>query len=149
MIDGVNNEQSIPKLAAREKRSTESELSLLFEELSCGGTKPGVLSLVLDHSDVYVAKLTCDGFPQPLSSLKPPQYTQMKYLELLAQCNSITLDISREMAAKVEQATQSQSSSKLSFKYRAGYVTASRMKAVCRTNPGNPAQSLIKSIRYP
>ena len=84
-----------------------------------------------------------------LSSLKEPSYLQLNYLELLAKCESVSVDISKEMAEKVEQATRSQSHSKLWFKYRAGRITASRMKAVCRTDPGNPAQSLIKSICYP
>ena len=104
MIDGNNNEQPVPKVAPRGKRSTETELALLFGELSCGGTRPGVLSLTSDHCAAYVTKLMCDGFPQPLTSLKQPQYVQMNYLELLAQCDSVTLDISGEMAAKVEQA---------------------------------------------
>ena len=94
-------------------------------------------------------KSLCAGFPQPLSSLKEPSYLQLNYLELLAKCESVSVDISKEMAEKVEQATRSQSHSKLWFKYRAGRITASRMKAVCRTDPGNPAQSLIKSICYP
>ena len=149
MIDGATSTQLNPKLVTRGKSSTKSELASLFEELSCGGTKPGILSLTSRHSDVYVPKMMCDNFPQPLSSLNQAQYIQMNYLELLAQCNSITVDISSEMAAKVEQATRSQSSSKLWFKYRAGRITASRMKAVCRTNPGSQAQSLIKTICYP
>ena len=53
------------------------------------------------------------------------------------------------MAGLVEKAIRSQSQSKLWFKYRAGRITASRMKAVCRIDAGNPAQSLIKSICYP
>ena len=43
MVDGVNNAQSIPKVAVRGKRTTKSELVSLFEGLSHGGTKPGVL----------------------------------------------------------------------------------------------------------
>ena len=84
-----------------------------------------------------------------LSSLKEPSYLQLNYLELLVKCESVTIDITREMAEKVEQATRSQSHSKLWFKYRAGRITASRMKAVCHTDLGNPAQSLIKTICYP
>jgi len=41
--------------------------NLSFEELSCGGTNPGVLSLVPDQSD---AKIIFDGFPQPLSFIE-------------------------------------------------------------------------------
>jgi len=81
-----------------------------------------------------------------LSLQVQPRYTQMSYLELLAECKCVTLDISKEMAEKVEEAT---SNSKLWFTYRAGRITALRMKAVCRTDSGNPSQSLIKTICYP
>ena len=80
-IDGANNAQSIPKVAVRGKRSTESELVSLFEGLSRGGTKPGVL-LTPDYSDTYVPKPMCDGIPQLLSSLKQLQCMPMNYLEL-------------------------------------------------------------------
>ena len=33
--------------------------------------------------------------------------------------------------------------------YRSGRITASRMKAVCHTDPGKPSQSLIRQICYP
>ena len=150
MIDGKETQQKAdPKVVVTGKRSTESELALLYEGLSCGGTKPGVLSLIPKHSDMYVPKSLCDGFPKPLCSLKQPCYTQMSYPELLAECECISLDISKEMAEKVKKATRSQSNSKLWFTYRAGRITASRMKAVCRTDSSNPSQSLIKTICYP
>ena len=50
------------------------------------------------------------------------------------------------MSKAVEEATRDQSQSTLWYKYRAGRVTASRMKSVCHTKP---AQSLIKCICYP
>ncbi len=53
------------------------------------------------------------------------------------------------MAHSVEKETTLQSNSKLWFMYRAGRVTASRMKAVCRTDHSKPSQSLIKTICYP
>ena len=53
------------------------------------------------------------------------------------------------MAQAVEKETRKQSKTALWFKYRAGRVTASRMKAVCHTDVTNPAQSLVKSICYP
>ena len=150
IIDGKDEQQrNDPKVPERGKAPTESELELLLENLSCGGTKPDMLSLFAKISDLYVPKSLCAGFPQPLSSLKEPSYLQLNYLELLAKCESVTVDITREMAEKVEQATRSQSHSKLWFKYRAGRITASQMKAVCHTDPGNPAQSLIKAICYP
>ena len=96
----------------RGKALTDSELQLLFENLSSGSTKPGILSLVLKFSDSYVPKSLSAGFAQPLSSLKEPSCLQMNYLELLTKCELVTVDISGEMAENVEQATRSQSHSK-------------------------------------
>ena len=73
----------------------------------------------------------------------------MEYHRLIKVCESTEINITDEMAVAVESATRSQSNSKLWFRYRAGRVTASRMKAVCRTDATNPSQSLVKSICYP
>ena len=64
-------------------------------------------------------------------------------------CKSASVEVTEEMAKLVEKATRSQSQSKLWFKYRAGRITVSRMKEVCHTDAGNPAQSLIKTVCYP
>ena len=94
-------------------------------------------------------KSSCSDFPQPLKSLKQSSYVDLDYHELLKTCESASVEITEEMAKVVEKATRSQSQSKLWFKYRAGRITASRMKAVCHTDAANPAQSLIKTICYP
>ena len=73
----------------------------------------------------------------------------MEYHRLIKVCESTEINITDEMAVAVESATRSQSNSKLWFRYRAGRVTASRMKAVCRTDATNTSQSLVKSICYP
>ena len=66
-------------------------------------------------------------------------YTVLKN-ELLAACETMEISITCEMAQSVEKATKDQSSSRLWFKYRAGRITVSRMKAVCSTDPAHPAQ---------
>jgi len=129
--------------------STESELEDLFHNLSCGGTKPLVLSLVPQYSDSYVPKSSLESFPKPLKSLQQSQYLKLSYNDLLDICESTEIQVTDDMAKAVEKETRSQSSSKLWYTYRAGRVTASRMKAVCHTNVANPSQSLIKSICYP
>ena len=73
----------------------------------------------------------------------------MEYHELLGACQSVSLNVTQEMADSVEVATRDQSKSKLWYKYRAGRITASRMKAVCHTDASKPSQSLIKTICYP
>ena len=130
-------------------RSTEAHLALLFENLSVTGTKPGVLSVVSAYFEQFVPTSANKDFPLPLTSLKNSQYVEMKYDELLKECQSVSLSVTDKMAENVEAATRDQSKSKLWYKYRAGRITASRMKAVCHTNPANPSQSLIKGICYP
>ena len=49
----------------------------------------------------------------------------------------------------MESATREQTKSKLWFQFRAGRITASKMRAVTRTDPSYPAESLIKSVCYP
>ena len=62
VIDGNEQQRGDSKVPVRGKKSTESELALLFENLSCGGNKPGILSLVSKFSDSYVPKSLCAGF---------------------------------------------------------------------------------------
>ena len=81
--------------------------------------------------------------------LHKPSYMELEYHELLEACEAVKVDITREMALAIEKETRLQSNSKLWFKYRAGRVTASRMKAVCHTDLTNPSQSLVKAICYP
>ena len=130
-------------------KPTETELSLLFQNLSTGGTKPGVLSVIPEYSDRYVPKSSSKEFPPPLSALKDSKCMEMDYDDLLTECKLVSVDITAQSADAIEKATLDQSSSKLWFKYRAGRITASRMKSVCHTNAVKPAQSLIKGICYP
>ena len=147
---GEDSEESIPCLK-HGCPPTDDDFELLFENLSVAGTKPGVLSLVPTYSDNYVPKSSRGCFPVVLKSLQEPSYIRMKYDELLEACESVftSLTVTDEMAANVEKETRTQFKSSLWFQHRAGRVTSSRMKAVCHTNPANPAQSLVKSICYP
>ena len=95
-------------------RSTESDLALLFRNLSVGGTKPAILSLIPNFSEEFVPKSSCKGFPPPLKSLKSLKYVKMEYHDLLTACESVSVDITKEMADSVEKATRDQSNSKLS-----------------------------------
>ena len=73
----------------------------------------------------------------------------MQYHELLAVCETVSLEMTTEMSELIEKETRSQYKSTPWFKYRAGRITSSRMKAVCHTDATNPSRSLIKSICYP
>ena len=69
---------------------------------------------------------------------------KLKYHELLEKCESDNCGCNIEHGFTVEKACREQYKSRVWFKYRAGRITASKMKAVCHTNPANPAQTLIK-----
>ena len=53
------------------------------------------------------------------------------------------------MSECVETATTDQSKSKLWYKFRAGHITATRMKVVLHSDTAKPSQSLIKGIWCP
>jgi len=57
--------------------------------------------------------------------------------------------ISDEDIGVIETATCEQSKSTTWFTQQAGRLTASVMKQVCATDPGNPSQNLICRICYP
>ena len=128
-------------------KPTDDEMALFFRNLSMCNTKPAVLSLIPEYSDNYVVMSTSRSLP--LTALLKPEYLALDYHDLLNVCEGVTVDITNETAQVIEQETRLQSKSKLWYKYRAGRVTASRMKAVCHTNLSNPSQSLIKSVCYP
>lgn len=120
-----------------------------FKSLSLCGTKPAVLSLISEYSSTYIPKITLSTFPQPLTSLQ--DYLKLKFHDLLDVCENVSAEITitDDMAKAVELETRQQHKNILWFRYRAGRVTASRMRAVCHTDVTNPAQSLVKSICYP
>ena len=66
---------------------------------------------------------------------------QLRYDQLLEVCEIVfeLLVVTDGMVASVEGRAQSKST--IWFKHQAGRVTSSHMKAVCHTDPTNPAQS--------
>ena len=57
--------------------------------------------------------------------------------------------MSSEDISQIERDTQSQANGSAFFRHRGGRIGASMSGAVCRTNPAQPSQSLIKSVCYP
>jgi len=147
IVDGEDNSNA--PVSKGGKLPTDTEMEQFFNNLSLCGTKPAVLSLVSPHSDVYVPKISLPTFPQPLTSLRNPDHCKLSYPDLLETCENVSIEVTDDMAQAVEKETRKQSKTALWFKYRAGRVTASRMKAVCHTDITNPAQSLVKGICYP
>ena len=121
---------------------TDADICAFYDTLSLCGTRPAILSIIPKFSSNYVPKRFLEAFPEPLSMLYKPEYMELEYHELLEVCEEVKVDITNEMALAIERETRLQSNSKLWVKYRAGRVTASRMKAVCHTDPTNPPKAL-------
>ena len=135
--------------ATRKELPSHEEMEQFYECLSKSKSKPAILSLVKPYSDKYIPVSIQPQFPHPFTELHKPIFESLKYDELLDVCELIEVPISESEARAVQDETVSQFQSKLWFKHRAGRITASRMKAVCRTDYSLPSQSLIKSICYP
>lgn len=71
------------------------------------------------------------------------------YQELMILSKTIDLYLNEEQVNEIETNTRSQHVSDNWYIQRAGRITASKFKAVCRTNKESPSLSLIKMICYP
>lgn len=147
--EAIDTSEEAVQTSRPKEQTVCPDLETFYNDLSSAGTRPAILSLIPSYCSSYIPKRFLSTFPKPLPLLHSSEYMGMEYHELLKACEAVEINVTKEMAAAVEKETRHQSSSKLWFKYRAGRITASRMKAVCHTDAANPAQSLVKSICYP
>ena len=127
---------------------SNEELSTFYKLLSKTG-KPAILSLQQEYSDAYI--LDYSKLSTPLCFLFDEKYLDLPYPELLERCEEVfeMIQMSTSQAKNIEIVTQAQVRSKLWFIYRAGRVTASKLKSAAHTSMAQPSQSLIKTICYP
>ncbi len=95
-----------------------------------------------------------DIFPKPwivvcLRVLYKPEYAELNYGEILTVAKNYSVSITEDQALLVESKTRLQSNSRLWLRMRTGRVTASRFKAVCRTNLAQPSLSLVMALCHP
>lgn len=124
---------------------TDDDLQVFYRNLHGTGKK----SVVPGYADHYIPKTLSTRFPPDLTALRDNAAITLNFKELMDKCNAIKLETCPEEIENLENATRLQTKSKLWFQFRAGRVTASKMKAVTRTDPSYPAESLIKSVCYP
>ena len=112
--------------------------------------RPAICSILSMFSDSYMPsdKATIVDLPPSLNDLYQPSNEELTYTELLEVCNQITCTISSAEVQLIERHTQTQSENAAWYSQHAGRITASKMKAVCSTDAGNPAQSLIDQVCY-
>ena len=128
---------------------TADEISKFLTALHGTGKKLAILSVTEPFADEYVPTVEKEAFPSFLSDLKDKDAITMNYGQLLTQTDRIEITVTEEEVNNVEAFTREQSKSKLWHDFRAGRITASKIKQVCSTDPDNPSQSLIMSVCYP
>ena len=126
--------------------SDEDKLAFLTENERFD---PVINSIISPLSDKFKTVSPVINLPSPLRDLYQPENEELTYPELKAVCEQVMLTITEEEIRTVEEATRHQSKGTAWFVQRAGRITASVMKHVCVTDPGNPSQSLIRQICYP
>lgn len=125
------------------------DLSMLFDKLTESDSKAAILSVVPGHCHIFKPTLLSGNYATVLTDLYDRECTDLPFHELLERCQAIKLHLTQDQAVAVEQATQAQADNKMWFRFRAGRVTASKMKSACSSNPDQPSQSLVKAICYP
>ena len=121
---------------------TEAEMDT-YESLDRSKIKPVTLSLIKPYSDQFVSE---SSSILTISDLFDNDNLNLSYTDLLKKCFDVEISLSSEDISRIERDTQSQANGSAFFRHRAGRIGASMSGAVCRTNPAQPSQSLIKSV---
>ncbi|WAR17912.1 ING3-like protein [Mya arenaria] len=130
-------------------KASYSDLMSFCEKAQPLQKKPGLLSVIDPFADEFIPKADKLDLPEQLTKLRDPDLIGNDTTTVLLKCSEVTITCTAEQAANVEMETRQQSNSGLWFRFRAGRITASKMKAACVTNPLKPSESLVKSICYP
>ncbi|GLV37528.1 hypothetical protein CBL_20340 [Carabus blaptoides fortunei] len=84
-----------------------------------------------------------------LTFLYKPENELLQLDQLHTLASDLIISISPADGIEIEQKTRGQSSNNLWFDLQAGRITASKFKAVCKTDLNKPSLSLLRSICYP
>ncbi|KAG5864834.1 hypothetical protein JTB14_003564 [Gonioctena quinquepunctata] len=77
------------------------------------------------------------------------RYISKDYVELMEISKTIDMSLTTDQVSLIEENTHGQHASNNWYLQRAGRITASKLKSVCRTYKESPSLSLIKDICYP
>ena len=128
---------------------SETEKDDFFHEIAKEqGKKPLILSVIKPYCEKFVH--SSDHLPKLLHGIFKPEYLESNYAQLLTLAETYLQEkVTVAMVDHLDHITRDQSKSKHWFQYRAGRITASRLKQVLRTDPHQPSLSLLNSICYP
>ena len=126
-----------------------AEVGQLFASLAEYSNKPAILALVKDYSSKYIPSSLAADLPLCLTDIYNTEHLKKPFSELLQTAEVTEVSVSASQAKTVEEKTRGQAKSRLWFRMRTGRITASKLKAVCCTDPAMPSISLIMSICHP
>lgn len=127
---------------------SEMELELLANQPSTENlNESGIYNL--DSSEVEGEMEIVNSEFLILTNMFREVYAAMDLDYLVKYCAVIDLKFKEEDIQTIEMATKNQSSSTWWFQFRAGRITASNLKSVCRTSIKRPARTVVSKICYP
>lgn len=142
--------------------ANEVEMDEFLTSLRDVGHLCPAMALRAPHNALFVPKLvevsndvetldedTSHLFLCNVAGLFRTDYGQCTLEQLRRISADIKLDYSADEIQYIEQITMNQSNCNLWYSLRAGRITASNFKSVCRTPVKSPSVSLIKRICYP
>ena len=128
---------------------TDAQKMNFLRSLSTSSTKPAVLAVVREFHRSYIPFASHDVFPPILHNLYEAENLKFDYGKLLELAEKTTITVTEDQCRAVELETREQYKSRLWFRFRAGRITASKLKAVCSTSVASPSLSLIMGICHP
>lgn len=128
-------------------KPSSTEIMSFYASLNSCGHRPALLSLIEPYSDNFLNRV--DNCIKPLSDLFSMDNESLTLPELQTLSEGWNDTLSSNYIENVELNTRGQSKNSSWFNYRAGRITASKFKDVCRTSTDKPSLSLMKSICYP
>ncbi|XP_072028778.1 uncharacterized protein [Amphiura filiformis] len=151
IVEGKTEPIAEPKQCRNIPNPTQLEIDAFCEAIHRSASKPAILSLVPPYSGDFVPKATDCNLPGRLDKLYDIQQETQSYHQILGKCEDFvkTFTVTERQSSRVEELTRKQSESKLWYGFRAGRITASKLKQVCHSDPRIPAKSLINTICYP
>lgn len=137
-------QRSLPDIA----EPSDVELHQFYAELDSANLSSAVLMVVEPFNNKFVQD---NDIIKELTNLYSIEYSGMNWQQLLEKCKDVvkSIVITKSDSEKIEKETKMQWKSRKWFMYRTGRVTASSMKAVCRTDIDCPGKSVLKKICYP
>ena len=141
--------ETVPKVRKKPSLTAQSseEIQGFFTGIAQSGSKSIVLSIVPPFNNEFLPKKT--NLPDAVTALYREEYMDLDYIELLEKCHNTQMSITEAECRAIEKETRNQAESKVWFAQRAGRITASKLKAACRTGISKPSKSLIKQICFP